>query len=159
MNKASVQIIRLSDRVAVPSYAKPGDAGFDLQSNEPYTIHIDAGASYPIRTGIKLWIRDMSLVGLIVPKSGKGTQGYGIKNFTGVIDSQYQGEIIVHIWNTNILGECIVIPTGMKIAQMIIVPFMTANFQEVTEFTETTARGENGFGHSDSLDDLHRSLC
>lgn len=141
------QIIRLTDdsRLVIPSRATPGSAGFDLQAviEEPMTIF--PGEHRKIRTGLKIWIRAEHLVGFIVPKSGKGSRGLGIKNLVGILDSDYQGEIIVNIWNTN-LDEPIEIKPLMQIAQIIFLPFIAAEFTEVRVFETGTERGEGGFG-------------
>lgn len=141
------QIIRLTDdsRLVIPTRATPGSAGFDLQAVIDKPITLFPGEHRKIPTGLKIWIRSEHLVGIIVPKSGKGSAGFGIKNFTGVIDSDYQGEIIVNIWNTN-LDEPIEINPFTQIAQIIFLPFVAANFTEVRVFTDGTERGEGGFG-------------
>ena len=141
------QIIRLSDNpeLKIPSRATIGSAGFDLQANIEKPIYLSAGLCMKIPTGLKIWIRDPSLVGIIVPKSGKGSAGFGVKNLVGVIDSDYQGEIIVNIWNTN-LDEPILIKPFMQIAQIIFLPFIAAEFTEVPVFETGTERGAGGFG-------------
>jgi dUTP pyrophosphatase len=144
------QIIRLSDdlRLKIPSRATAGSAGFDLQAIIEESITLFPGEHRKIPTGLKIWIRAEHLVGVIVPKSGKGSAGFGIKNFTGVIDSDYQGEIIVNIWNTNEEAPIIIEPF-MQIAQIIFLPFVAAVFTEVGVFYTGTERGEGGFGHTE----------
>ena len=141
------QVIRLTDdpRLIIPSRATPGSAGFDLQAviDEPITLF--PGEHRKIPTGLKIWIRAEHLVGVIVPKSGKGSAGFGIKNFTGIIDSDYQGEILVTVWNTN-EEDLITIKPFMQIAQIIFLPFVAAVFSEVGVFETGTERGEGGFG-------------
>lgn len=141
------QIIRLSDNpeLKIPSRATVGSAGFDLQANIEKPIKLFPGEWVKIPTGLKIWIRDQNLVGFIVPKSGKGSKGFGIKNLTGVVDSDYQGEIIATIWNTN-LDEPIEIKPFDRIAQILFLPFIAAEFTEVQVFETGTERGEGGFG-------------
>ena len=153
------QIIRLSDdpRLVIPTRATPGSAGFDLQAvlAEPITLY--PGEHQKIRTGVKIWIQAEHLVGIIVPKSSKGSRGFGIKNLVGVIDSDYQGEIIVSVWNTNTgrgLVEEIVINPFDQIAQVIFLPFVAAEFTEVGVFTDGTERGEGGFGSTEKATNM-----
>ena len=141
------QIIRLSTspELKIPSRATAGSAGFDLQANIEKPFYLHAGLGVKIPTGLKIWIRAEHLVGIIVPKSGKGSAGFGVKNLVGVIDSDYQGEIIVNIWNTN-LDEPIEIKPFMQIAQIIFLPLVAAVFTEVGVFETGTERGAGGFG-------------
>ena len=144
------QIIRLTDdsRLVIPTRATTGSAGFDLQAviDEPMTIF--PGRYVKIPTGLKIWIRAEHLVGIIVPKSGKGTAGFGIKNFTGVIDSDYQGEIIITVWNTN-KEDPITVEPFMQIAQILFLPFVAPSFTEVHVFETETERGAGGFGSTE----------
>lgn len=141
------QIIRLTDdsRLVIPTRATPGSAGFDLQAVISAPLTLFPGEHRKIPTGLKIWIRDPSLVGVVVPKSGKGSAGFGIKNLVGVIDSDYQGEIVVTIWNTNEEDPIEILPF-MQIAQIAFLPFISPIFTEVPVFTDGTERGEGGFG-------------
>ena len=141
------QIIRLTTdpRLVIPSRATSGSAGFDLQAAIEKPIKLFPGEWIKIPTGLKIWIRAEHLVGIIVPKSGKGIKGLGIKNLTGVIDSDYQGELVVSAWNTNIGVEVNINPFD-QIAQILFLPFVSATFTEVDVFENETKRGAGGFG-------------
>jgi dUTP pyrophosphatase len=146
---AMFQVIRLTDdpRLVIPRRATPGSAGFDLQAVMPgeTSVKIYPGGFCRIGTGLKIWIRDPGVVGLVMPKSSKGNLGFGIKNLTGVIDSDYQGELIVSVWNTN-REEIIEVLPFMQIAQIIFMPFIPATLTEVSVFRDETQRGTGGFG-------------
>lgn len=144
---AMFQVIRLTDdpRLVIPRRATPGSAGFDLQAACETSIKLYPGEHRKIPTGLKIWIRDPGVVGLVTPKSGKGNAGFGIKNLTGVIDSDYQGELIVTVWNTNEETPIEILPF-MQIAQILFLPFVAASFTEVSVFMSETERGEGGLG-------------
>ena len=146
------QIIRLTDdpRLVIPSRATPGSAGFDLQAviDEPITIF--PGEHQKIKTGLKIWIKAEHIVGIIVPKSGKGTKGLGIKNLVGILDSDYQGEVLVALWNTN-EEETLEVEPFMQIAQVVFLPFISPSFTEVVQFNEDSLRGEGGFGSTGDI--------
>lgn len=152
------QIIRLTDdsRLVIPSRAAVGSAGFDLQANIEKPIYLQAGLCVKIPTGLKIWIRAEHLVGFIVPKSGKGSAGFGVKNLVGIVDSDYQGEIIVNIWNTNLDEPIVIKPFDQiaQIAQIVFLPFIAAEFTEVRVFETGTERGEGGFGHTEKLTNI-----
>lgn len=146
---AMFQVIRLTDdpRLKIPRRATPGSAGFDLQAVIPgeTSVKIYPGGFCRIGTGLKIWIRQENVVGLVMPKSGAGLRGFGVKNLTGVIDNDYQGELIVSVWNTN-REEIIEILPFMQIAQIIFIPFIAATLTEVEVFRDETQRGTGGFG-------------
>lgn len=148
-----IKVIRLTDdeRLRIPTQATDGSAGFDLQAVLAEPVKIYAGESLRIGAGFKIWIRDAGIVGLVFPKSGVGGRGFGIKNLTGVIDSDYQGEVAVTLWNTNPEAPIEVHPF-MQIAQILFVPVMAAVFVEEAGavFTEQTERGEGGWGSTTS---------
>ncbi len=162
--KKVVQLIRLSDKVKIPSYSTPGSAAVNLQANIEVPITIRPGRAALIPTGIKIHINNPTIAAHILPRSGKGNKGYGVKNLTGLIDSDYQGEIFVSIWNTNSqvaqcnefginYGEIVINPLD-EIAQMEFVNVLQVAFDDVKEFDAgATARGEGGFGHTDGSGD------
>lgn len=146
-----MEIIILNDKLEIPSYATTGSAAVDLQANIEEAIWLNPGECTKVGTGVKLWLSDASKVALVMPRSGLGSKGYGIKNLTGVIDSDYQGEIIVTVWNTNDLGSLpIQIEPLQKIAQMLIVDVHRPVFTVVQQFSKGTVRGEGGFGSTDA---------
>lgn len=125
---------------------KLGDAGFDLRYMGP-DIRIEPGATVTAGTGLAVWIRDPNLVGLCYPRSGLGSkQGIVLANLTGVIDSNYQGEIKVVLWNRG--RDSVVIKSGERVCQLVIQQIVQHRPQWVNQFDDTTERGEQGFGHS-----------
>lgn len=134
-----LRIKKLHVDAKVPSYAHPGDAGFDLYALEKVVIPV--GGRVLVSTGIALEIPDGS-VGLIWDKSGLSTT-YGLKTLAGVVDAGYRGEVKVGMIN---LGtEDYLVGAGQKIAQMLLQKVERVEIVEVTELGET-ARGEGGFG-------------
>lgn len=121
------------------SPATPGSAGIDLKAVEIQKFH---NLPYTIRTGIHVWIRDPLLVGLVVPRSSAAIT---LVNTIGVIDSDYQGEILL---KCNLNKE---IEVGERIAQLLIVPLANACFSIVPEFNAQTIRGSGGFGSTGLL--------
>ena len=148
--KPLIQLIRTDPKVEIPKHATLGSAAIDLQAAIPLPLDIYPGENIKIPTGIKLWIEDPNWVGIIVPRSGKGTAGLGLKNLVGVIDSDYQGEITIAAWNTNSEQKLTVEPYE-RIAQMLFLPVTQVNFIEVAQFTSVTERAEGGFGSTDAI--------
>lgn len=127
-----------------PKYATSGAAAFDLQANLSVPMEFKAQDVRAVPTGIKLWLKDPSLAGLVLPRSGLGKKGLIIANGTGLIDSDYQGEIIVNLWNRT--ANTMFVHPFDRIAQYVIIPVLRPKLQVVTEFSDTTERGEGGFG-------------
>ena len=125
---------------------KQGDAGMDL-CYLGETIRLEPGATVTAGTGLAVWIRNPNLVGLCYPRSGLGSKsGIVLANLTGVIDSNYQGEIKVVLWNRS--QTSVVIEQGERVCQLVIQPIVQHKAEWVNTFTDTTDRGEQGFGHS-----------
>lgn len=131
---------------AKPRYATSGSAGLDLVAALPASdiLYLAPNQSVLVPTGIAIWLDDSARVGLIFPKSGKGSKGLVLGNLTGVIDSDYQGELKVSLWNRT--DETIMIRPGDAIAQYIVTTAFRIGFHEVSEFTDASKRGEGGFG-------------
>lgn len=139
----------MNDKVRNPERATDGSAGYDLYPNIIHPVEIPSGEHLKIGTGIKIHIKNPEIVGLIMPRSGKGVKGFGLKNFTGTIDSDYQGELIVTIWNTNSDSLSVITVTPDEaFAQILFVPVLHPTFKQVTGFP-LSYRGEGGFGSSD----------
>ena len=137
---------RLGDTVPLPEYATPGSAGLDLRAciDEPLTIQ--PGETVLINTGLAIHIDNPALAATILPRSGLGHKhGIVLGNLVGLIDSDYQGPLMVSCWNRSAMAY--VVSPGERIAQLVIVPVLKARFQIVTEFC-ASARGEGGFGSS-----------
>lgn len=150
MNRKSVQLKildpRLNNEFALPDFATDGSAGVDLRAciEEPLTLK--PGNTELIPSGMAIHIDDPSLAAMILPRSGLGHKhGIVLGNLVGLIDSDYQGQVFVSMWNRAV--DPFVIEPGARIAQMVFVPVVQTEFQIVEEFTESR-RGAGGFGHT-----------
>lgn len=133
---------RMADRL--PAYATPGSAGLDLRAclSEPLTLQ--ANAWHLVPTGIAIYLRNPGYAALILPRSGLGHKhGIVLGNLVGLIDSDYQGQLMVSAWNRS--DTTFTIEPMERIAQLVIVPVMQAQFNVVTEFPPSD-RGEGGYG-------------
>ena len=142
--KIDVKIIdpRLNDNL--PAYATPGSAGLDLRAclSEPLTLAPNAWQLIP--TGIAIYLEDPGFAALILPRSGLGHKhGIGLGNLVGLIDSDYQGQLMVSAWNRSAVA--FTIEPMERIAQLMIVPVVQAEFNVVNEFAPSD-RGEGGYG-------------
>lgn len=137
---------RIGQDIDRPDYATPGSAGLDLQAciDEPLTL--EPGQTTLLPTGIAIHIADPGLAAIILPRSGLGHKhGIVLGNLVGLIDSDYQGQLFVSCWNRGDTAYDIAV--GERIAQLVVVPVVQANFTQVDDFTESE-RGEGGFGSS-----------
>lgn len=142
--KIDVKIIdsRLADNL--PGYATPGSAGLDLRAclDAPLTLAPNAWQLVP--TGMAIYLEDPSYAALILPRSGLGHKhGIVLGNLVGLIDSDYQGQLMVSAWNRS--TTAFTIEPMERIAQLVIVPVVQAQFNVVTEFA-ASQRGEGGYG-------------
>jgi len=137
---------RIGNEIALPEYATEGSAGLDLRACIETTLTIKPSGTVLIPTGLSVYIEDPKLAAMLLPRSGLGHKhGIVLGNLVGLIDADYQGPLMVSLWNR---GDTeFEVNIGDRIAQMIIVPVVQCEFNIVTEFTES-ARGEGGFGHS-----------
>lgn len=139
---------RIGKSIPFPSYATKGSAGLDLRAcvDEPLTL--DPGETQLLKTGLSIHIADPSLAAMILPRSGLGHKhGIVLGNLVGLIDSDYQGELMVSCWNR---GQTpFTIEVGERIAQLILVPVVQAEFEFVNEF-DVSDRGDGGFGSTGS---------
>ena len=150
--KRSLQVKILDDRlgnaIPFPEYATTGSAGIDLRAclTEPLTLM--PGATALIPTGMAIHLLDPGLAAVLLPRSGLGHKhGIVLGNLVGLIDSDYQGQLMVSCWNRGL--EPFTINIGERIAQMVIVPVVQVQFEIVAEFSETD-RGAGGFGSTGS---------
>ena len=148
MKQLQVKILdpRLGNDIPLPEYATSGSAGLDLRAclDAPLTLH--PGETLLIPTGLSIFLEDPTIAAMILPRSGLGHKhGIVLGNLVGLIDSDYQGELMVSCWNRG--QHPFTIEVGERLAQLIIVPVIQAEFNIVEEFKETE-RGEGGFGHS-----------
>ncbi|MGK2941167.1 MAG: dUTP diphosphatase [Immundisolibacter sp.] len=137
---------RLGTDFPLPQYATDGAAGLDLRACIDAPVTLAPGASVLIPTGFALHLADASLAAVLLPRSGLGHKhGIVLGNLVGLIDSDYQGEVQVSCWNRG--AEVFTVEPGERIAQMVLVPVVQADFKVVDAFTPT-ARGAGGFGHT-----------
>jgi len=145
-----VQLKVLDPRVGkdfpLPEYATEGSAGMDLRACLDAPVTLAPGDTHLVPTGIAIHIGDPGLAAMLLPRSGLGHKhGIVLGNLTGLIDSDYQGQLFVSVWNRG--RDMFTIEPGERIAQMIIVPVVQVVFERVDTF-ETSHRGAGGFGHS-----------
>jgi dUTP pyrophosphatase len=127
-----------------PKYASQGSAGLDLRACIDNSYSLNPGETFLIPTGISIYIKDPGYAGIILPRSGLGHKhGIVLGNLIGLIDSDYQGELLVSCWNRS--DKAFLINPLERIAQLVIVPVNQANFNLVNDFPDSK-RGEGGFG-------------
>lgn len=148
MKKIDVKILdqRIGTEFPLPTYATEGSAGLDLRALIDVPMTVEAGQTVLIPTGLALYIADPTLAAVILPRSGLGHKhGIVLGNLVGLIDSDYQGPLMVSLWNRS--TEPFKVEVGDRIAQLVFVPVVQAEFNIVSDFAQTE-RGEGGFGHS-----------
>ena len=139
---------RIGNEFPLPAYATPGSAGMDLRAMFNEDKVLEAGQTLLIPTGLAIYVGDPCLAALVLPRSGLGHKhGIVLGNLVGLIDSDYQGELMVSCWNRGQTEFNITV--GERIAQLVLVPVVQANFKLVQKFDETQ-RSARGFGHSGS---------
>ncbi|MCB1851625.1 MAG: dUTP diphosphatase [Gammaproteobacteria bacterium] len=137
---------RIGDEYPLPEYATPGAAGMDLRAMLNTPMELAPGDTHLIPTGVAIHIEDESVAAMILPRSGLGHKhGIVLGNLVGLIDSDYQGQIFVSCWNRG--HQPFYIEVGERIAQLVLVPVIRAEFEVVNDFADSS-RGEGGFGHS-----------
>ncbi|OBX05832.1 deoxyuridine 5'-triphosphate nucleotidohydrolase [Gallibacterium genomosp. 3] len=148
MKKIDVKILdsRIGNEFPLSSYATEGSAGLDLRALIDEKIILQPGETRLIPTGLSIYIADPNLAAVILPRSGLGHKhGIVLGNLVGLIDSDYQGPLMISAWNRSELP--FTIEVGDRIAQLVFVPVVQAEFNIVTDF-EQTERGSGGFGHT-----------
>jgi len=148
MKHIQLQILdkRVGTEFPLPQYATHGAAGMDLRACVDAPLQIHPGETHLIPTGIAIHIGDPGLAAVLLPRSGLGHKhGIVLGNLTGLIDSDYQGQLFVSCWNRG--KESFTVNPGERIAQMVFVPVVQAAFDIVESFDESD-RGEGGFGHT-----------
>ena len=137
---------RIGSEFPLPAYATPGSAGMDLHAMIDNTMTIAPGETQLIPTGIAIHVADPGLAAVILPRSGLGHKhGIVLGNLVGLIDSDYQGPLMVSCWNRS--DTPFTLEIGDRLAQLVFVPVVQAQFKLVDEF-DSSDRGEGGFGHS-----------
>ena len=137
---------RIGDQFPLPHYVTDGSAGMDVRACVDKETEVPSSETVLIPTGFAVHISDNNLAAVLLPRSGLGHKhGLVLGNLTGLIDSDYQGQIFISCWNRS--KSAYVIKPGERIAQMVFIPVERVQFDVVDEFEETD-RGEGGFGHS-----------
>ncbi|MCC6074940.1 dUTP diphosphatase [Pseudomonas sp. GCM10022188] len=137
---------RLGRDFPLPEYATPGSAGLDLRAMLQEELILEPGQTVLIPTGLSIHIADPGLAALILPRSGLGHKhGIVLGNLVGLIDSDYQGELMVSCWNRG--QSAFTLAVGERLAQLVLVPVVQARFELVEAFDDSQ-RGAGGFGHS-----------
>lgn len=143
-----IQIRILNEKARPPRYETQGSAGMDLRACLDAPLTLEPGETRLIHTGIALHIADPEVAAVILPRSGLGHKhGVVLGNLVGLIDSDYQGEIMMSCWNRG--DTPFVIEDGMRVAQLVLLPIKHARF-EVVETFAASRRGAGGFGHTGS---------
>lgn len=138
---------KIGNEIPLPEYATTGSAGLDLRACIDETITMKPGESMLIHTGLAIHIANPNLCAMILPRSGLGHKhGIVLGNLVGLIDSDYQGELKISCWNRS--NRDFSITPGDRIAQLILVPVVQAQFEVVKEFGDDSKRGVSGFGHT-----------
>lgn len=150
MEKIEIKILdkRLGSIFPLPHYMTEGSAGIDLRAMFEAPTVIPSYATVLTPVGFAMHIADPKIAGLVLPRSGLGSKhGIVLGNLVGLIDSDYQGQLFVPIWNRS--QESFLIEPGDRIAQLVIVPVIQVGLEVVEEFSASeTLRGKKGFGHS-----------
>lgn len=137
---------RLGGEWPLPAYATPGSAGMDLRACINEALVLEPGQTELLPTGMAIHVADPGLCAMLLPRSGLGHKhGVVLGNLVGLIDSDYQGQLMVSCWNRG--NTSFTVEPGERIAQMVLVPVVQAEFKVVEEFNESE-RGAGGFGHS-----------
>jgi len=137
---------RVGDTIEMPHYATDGSAGLDMRACIDKPVVVGPGETVLMPTGLAIHIADASLAAVLLPRSGLGHKhGLVLGNLTGLIDSDYQGQVFISCWNRG--SNAYEVQPGERIAQMVFVPVEQVQFNVVDEFDDSD-RGAGGFGHS-----------
>ena len=148
MQKIQLKILdpRLGNEFPLPHYATDGSAGMDMRACLDEPLELAPGDTGLIPTGMAIHLADTGLAAVLLPRSGLGHKhGIVLGNLVGLIDSDYQGQVFVSCWNRG--DKAFTVEPGERIAQMVIVPVVRAEFDIVEDF-DTSERGAGGFGHT-----------
>ena len=148
MHKIQLKILdaRLGNEFPLPHYATDGSAGMDMRACLDEPLELAPGDTHLIPTGLAIHVEDSGLAAVLLPRSGLGHKhGVVLGNLVGLIDSDYQGQVFVSCWNRG--NKTFIVEPGERVAQMVIVPVVRAEFDIVENF-DTSERGAGGFGHT-----------
>jgi dUTP pyrophosphatase len=144
--KVRILDARIGTEFPLPQYATAGSAGLDLRACLDKPLQLDPGRAELLPTGLAIHVEDPGLAAVILPRSGLGHKhGIVLGNLVGLIDSDYQGQLMVSCWNRG--TEPYTVQPGERIAQLVVVPVVQVELEVVDDFT-ASARGAGGFGHS-----------
>src|SRR5262245_16947841 len=144
--KVRILDARIGTDFPLPQYATAGSAGLDLRACLDQPLMLEPGRAELVPTGLSIYVEDPGLAAVILPRSGLGHKhGIVLGNLVGLIDSDYQGQLMVSCWNRG--REPYTVQPGERIAQLIVVPVVQVELEIVEDFT-ATSRGAGGFGHS-----------
>ena len=137
---------RVGESIPLPHYATEGSAGLDMRACIDEVLTVEPGDTVLVPTGLAIHVADPKLAAVLLPRSGLGHKhGLVLGNLTGLIDSDYQGQVFISCWNRG--SKAYEIQPGERIAQMVFVPVEQVEFSVVDEF-DVSNRGDGGFGHS-----------
>ncbi len=137
---------RVGDSIPLPHYATDGSAGLDMRACIDEALTVNPGDTVLVPTGLAIHVADPTLAAVLLPRSGLGHKhGLVLGNLTGLIDSDYQGQVFISCWNRG--SKAYEVQPGERIAQMVIIPVAQVEFKVVEEF-DVSDRGAGGFGHS-----------
>ena len=148
MQKIQLKILdpRLGNEFPLPHYATDGSAGMDMRACLDAPLELAPGGTHLIPTGLAIHVADTGLAAVLLPRSGLGHKhGIVLGNLVGLIDSDYQGQVFVSCWNRG--KNTFIVEPGERVAQMVIVPVVRAEFEIVEDF-DASERGAGGFGHT-----------
>ena len=140
-----IKILTKNNGCALPKVATSGSAGCDLRASIPEPLSLEPNSCHLIPTGMAIYIKNPNYAGMILPRSGLGHRGIVLGNLIGLIDSDYQGEVMISCWNRG--DKEYTVEPGARIAQLVIVPIVRPVF-EIVEEIQKTGRGSGGFGHT-----------
>jgi len=144
--KVRILDARIGNEFPLPQYATSGSAGLDLRACIDQPLLLEPGKAELLPTGLSIYVEDPGLAAVILPRSGLGHKhGVVLGNLVGLIDSDYQGPLMVSVWNRG--REPYTVQPGERIAQLIVVPVVQMELEVVQDFA-ATSRGAGGFGHS-----------
>ncbi|MCK5771289.1 dUTP diphosphatase [Algiphilus sp.] len=141
-----IELRVLDERARIPEYATFGSAGLDLRALLDAPLTLQPGDTELLRTGLSIHIQDPGMAAVILPRSGLGHKhGIVLGNLVGLIDSDYQGELMISVWNRG--KTAFTVEPFERVAQLVLVPVVQARFRQVEAFGDSV-RGEGGFGSS-----------